>query len=1041
MKMKEKNTFLFRGRTKTLYFMTLIALLAVGAIGYLLVPTSGTVSAQSGERAIERDVQNLNSFPPVGSNKLATPDMISNALSNRTGNLSDLVSSVSQLPCTEVSGELGGRKFQPGVYCVPSARLAGEMVLDGGGDANAIFIFNAKGSLEAMRESNISLVNEAKAFNVFFVANNATIGEGSNFRAGILTKNTIEVNSTARVAGRTLSVSGKVDAPEAASPDGGGIGNLEICKRVITTPTNTGNLANRVFNFTITGVNIPTPINVSVRAGFCTSDILVPAGPAVITETNITNDLTGTGNPIPGNFALVAVNTLSPTPNTGGSSLGAVNLAARTAAIVIGGVNSTSLNQLTVEFVNRFAITGFVEICKRAAFLDGSTTLIDPDLQGTFRFTIAGVFIAGSNTVLQQFNVAVGQCTGAIAVTVPFDQPAGTPLTPREGTVVVTELGEDGSFLVSTNTFPADRAVGETTFNANGGGSRTVRVIEGGVATETIVFFFNRSRPGQLKVCKIAGPGIPLNTLFTFRVRGLGPIDAAGTIAPFERQVVVAAGAPNAQGGGGSCAFVPGFGAGIGLAERQTFVIGSVIRIDELPVTINGNAVLVSNITTTSTFAPGSPNLAGRFAEIIARRDIIEVTFTNFLFQPTILKVCKIGLGTALGGSFTFDVTLANPASGGINPAFTVPVTVTAGAPGPQGGNCVIVPTVNGSMSLQGGAFSQGSTVTITERAAAGTLLTGITSPTSTLAPCTPGDPRCSMLTGANGLVAGVTQVTFTNGPAPAASRFDFDGDNKADVSVFRSSNGGWYINQSRDGLTGRAFGQEGDQMVPADYDGDGKTDIAVYRPSNGTWYINRTTAGFTGVNFGNATDIPQAVDFNSDGKAELAVFRPSNGYWYVMNLVTGESTGTQFGATGDLPVAADYDGDGKADYAVFRPSTGGWYILRSRDGLTGVGFGQAGDKPVPADYDGDGKVDIGVYRPSNGGWYLQQSTAGYKGLGFGMSNDMPSPADYDGDGKADIAVFRPLEGTFYILRSLDGMVAEKFGQNGDKPTPNAYVR
>ena len=1031
--------------------MTLIALLAVGAIGYLMVPTSGTVSAQSGERAIERNVQNLNSFAPVSNNELATPDMISNALSNRTGNLSDLFSSVSQLPCTEVSGELGGRSFKAGVYCVSSARLAGEMVLDGGGDANAIFIFNAKGSLEAMRESNISLVNEAKAFNVFFVADNATIGEGSNFRAGILTKNAIEVNSTARVAGRTLSVSGQVDAPEAASPDGGGIGNLEICKRVISTPTNTGNLANRVFNFTITGVNIPTPINVSVRAGFCTSDILVPAGPAVITETNITNDLTGTGNPIPGNFALVAVNALSANPTTGGSSLGAVNLAARTAGIVIGGTNSTSLNQLTVEFVNRFAITGFVEICKFAAFIDGSTTIIDPDVQGTFRFTIAGVFIAGSNTVLQQFNVAVGQCTGAIAVTLPFDQPAGAPLTPREGTVVVTELGEEGFFCAGTDTLPADRAVGTTTFFANGGCSRTVRVIEGGVALETIVRFFNRSRPGQLKVCKIAGPGVPLNTLFTFEVTGSGPINAGGTIGAVTRTVVVAAGPPNAQGGGGSCQFVPGFGAGIGLGERQTFVIGSQITIRELtPVTIGGNAVLVSNITTTSSFVIPGSSLAGRQAIIIARRDIVEVTFTNFVFQPTILKICKIGLGTALGGTFTFDVTLANPAGVGSFPTFTVPVTVTAGPAGPQNGNCVIVPTNNGlpgllNQSLLGGAFSQGQTITITERASGTTVVTGITSPTSTLPAFVPGT-RSVTVSGANGLVAGVTEIVFTNGPGlvpppPASKRFDFDGDNKADVSVFRSSNGGWYINQSRDGLTGRAFGQEGDQMVPADYDGDGKTDIAVYRPSNGTWYINRTTAGFTGVNFGIATDIPQAVDFNRDGKAELAVFRPSNGTWYVMNLETRELTATQFGANGDLPVAADYDGDGKADYAVFRPSTGGWYILRSRDGLTGVAFGQAGDKPVPADYDGDGKVDIGVYRPSNGGWYLQQSTAGYKGLGFGMSNDMPSPADYDGDGKADIAVFRPLEGTFYILRSLDGMVAEKFGQNGDKPTPNAYVR
>ncbi len=282
----------------------------------------------------------------------------------------------------------------------------------------------------------------------------------------------------------------------------------------------------------------------------------------------------------------------------------------------------------------------------------------------------------------------------------------------------------------------------------------------------------------------------------------------------------------------------------------------------------------------------------------------------------------------------------------------------------------------------------------------------------------------------------GIDDISVTGVTSAPRRVFDFDGDGRSDVSVFRPSNGVWYLLNSNTGFASVQFGISTDKIVPADYDNDGKTDVAVYRPSNGTWYLNRSLAGFTAIGFGTAEDIPQPSDFDGDGEAELAVFRPSNGTWYVLNLVTNQFSFEQFGQTGDRPVAADYDGDGRADYAVYR--NGEWYILRSSQGFIGIQFGETADKPVPADYDGDGQADVAVFRPSNGTWYLNRSMAGFAGMQFGISADIPAPADYDGDGKADLAVFR--DGEWYLLQSTAGVTGIAFGATTDRPVPNAFV-
>jgi uncharacterized delta-60 repeat protein len=279
----------------------------------------------------------------------------------------------------------------------------------------------------------------------------------------------------------------------------------------------------------------------------------------------------------------------------------------------------------------------------------------------------------------------------------------------------------------------------------------------------------------------------------------------------------------------------------------------------------------------------------------------------------------------------------------------------------------------------------------------------------------------------------------------PTTTLFDYDGDGRADVSVFRTSENKWYVLRSSDGvIVQQVFAVAGDVPVPADYDGDRKTDFAVFRPSSGDWwYLSSINSAQVFVDWGASGDIPRPSDFDGDGKTDFVLFRPSDNVWYRISSANGAVSNKGFGLAGDKPVTGDFDGDGKSDVAIFRPSTGDWWWQSSLDNAQrATHWGISTDIPAPADYDGDGKTDFAVYRPSNGTWYIYNSgTLSSTILNFGISEDKPVPADYDGDRKADIAVFRPSTGTWYQMRSTQGFSAQQFGISSDVPTPSAFIQ
>ncbi len=293
--------------------------------------------------------------------------------------------------------------------------------------------------------------------------------------------------------------------------------------------------------------------------------------------------------------------------------------------------------------------------------------------------------------------------------------------------------------------------------------------------------------------------------------------------------------------------------------------------------------------------------------------------------------------------------------------------------------------------------------------------------------------------------------------------RFDYDGDGRSDVSVFRPQTGGWYIDPSSDpdpGIEFQSLGLPTDKLAPADYDGDGKTDVAVFRPSNGDWYIIQSSnQAVRFERWGGPGDVPVPGDFDGDGRADLGVFRAAAGQWWIQLSGGGFINGFLWGQPGDLPLVGKFDNDAKDDIAIYRPdanipgapNTSAWIWSRSSDGQgSGVGFGRPADRIAPGDYDGDGLMDVAVMRPDGNEigvpvWYILRSSSGYTPAGvyyevWGSSTDIPVPGDYDGDGRDDPAIWRSATGEWWILKSTGGFTNPALGQVGDVPTVRAFI-
>jgi len=109
--------------------------------------------------------------------------------------------------------QLGGSTLKPGVYNSVSGafQLTGELVLDGQGNPNAVFVLRAPGLVTAPA-STVRLVNGAQACNVFWqIGGSAKLGAGSSFTGNLLALTSITAAGGATVNGRLLAREGSVN--------------------------------------------------------------------------------------------------------------------------------------------------------------------------------------------------------------------------------------------------------------------------------------------------------------------------------------------------------------------------------------------------------------------------------------------------------------------------------------------------------------------------------------------------------------------------------------------------------------------------------------------------------------------------------------------------------------------------------------------------------------------------------------------------------------------------------------------------------------
>jgi chitodextrinase len=199
----------------------------------------------------------------------------------------------------DIAGELGGQTLTTGVYHSTAAfTLTGTLKLDGGGNPNAVFIFQTPAAMTLAASAKVALIGGAQASHVYWqIASYVTLGAQAQFAGTILSDSYISFGAGASLAGRALSRTGYVTL------DAGSITSQRVA------PVAPASVSATAGNASAT-VSWPAPVSNggSTVTGYTITPSPACAGCSGLTTTGLSTTVTGLTNGTTYTFTVTATN-------------------------------------------------------------------------------------------------------------------------------------------------------------------------------------------------------------------------------------------------------------------------------------------------------------------------------------------------------------------------------------------------------------------------------------------------------------------------------------------------------------------------------------------------------------------------------------------------------------------------------------------------------------------------------------------------------------------------------------------------------------